>query len=190
MTSRHCHEKLTRSFPHPQYPCHTPGTPAAGWIANASVQVGGMPFKPHRNVRWRLGEAVTSVAPLADLIAPKGELVQPATGPSSGSVPAVWRVGAGQRTGPVADCSPFTGVDVRAGNHATKPCAAALVQGRRHGETHGIPRRTKGPQAGEAKWLLPVGCGHHPAKFGPARVVRHPYHYPFRGDARARPSGA
>ena len=70
-----------------------------------------------------------------------------------------------------------------------KLCTAALVQGRRHGETHIIPRRANSPQAGEAKRLLPVGCGHHPAKFGSVRVVRHPIHTSIRGDARARPSG-
>jgi hypothetical protein len=41
-------------FPHPSLPCHTHPAPAAGWIANVSVQAGGRPSEAVVTCgRWR-----------------------------------------------------------------------------------------------------------------------------------------
>jgi hypothetical protein len=46
--------KIVPLFPHPSLPCHTHPAPAAGWIANVSVQAGGRPSEAVVTCgRWR-----------------------------------------------------------------------------------------------------------------------------------------
>jgi hypothetical protein len=71
-----------------QTPCHHSRTPAIGWIVNVPVQgeEGLRVFAV--TCGNRLEEAGTSVAPLADLVARKGDTVQSATGTTSQSAAA------------------------------------------------------------------------------------------------------
>jgi len=179
-------KKMPRLCPHIPRPCHTPLAPAAGWIANASSQEGGRPFGLAVTCGGIREEAVTSVAPSADWLARMAAPVQPATGEAFGPfkserAPALKRACGG-------GLPRISGQVLRAGNHA-KHVRRAPVQAARFGATRIVPRRATRPQAEEVKRPLPVGCGHHPAKFGPARGMRHPNYKNFRGAARARPSG-
>jgi len=76
--------KSRRFHPHPPAPCHTQCAPAAGWIANASVQVGGRPPESRPNV-WRGAGGGDGQRGSAGGALSKRRQPLPATGPGSGS---------------------------------------------------------------------------------------------------------
>jgi hypothetical protein len=189
-------------------PCHHCRTPVTGWIVNVPVQAGGRPPGACRNVRRDdggggapAGSAGSRISlngrPSRDVLT--GGSAKPATGeilaPCAGQRrPAVrvrvetglWRAALRMREGiwrsvrrPGVPGS-FTQGPARAGRcHPPLIAAHVRVAG----------RGTR----------LPVGCGHHPAKFGPARKLRHPACHResgactpnplLNGTACARPSG-
>jgi len=81
-----------QSFPHPSPPCHSARTPAAR-MDRERFEPGGRECLLGLAVTCgeARGEAVTSVAPSVDLISLMDDPVQPATGPTSGLVPAQCR---------------------------------------------------------------------------------------------------
>lgn len=175
--------------PHPQPPCHTCRTPAAGWTGNVPVRAGGRPLWPCRNVRQgeRGGDCQRgSVGGPAHL---HGRAGQAGHRDDLGPYVCILRAAAGQRTGPVAELAPSRmarevlhprrrahatreGARLRAGNRAKpfrrRPLSGADGPGSpRMPSASGAGFQARRPQAGKAKQRLPVGCGHHPAIIGP-----------------------
>ncbi len=156
--------------PHLRIPCHTLRTPAAGCGANVAWQAGGMPFRLRRNVRQGLRGDGGPSAVRWRCRAPSGHEAKPATGEApgscAGSPPAA---GSGMETGlwrtGLADAG--RAVNVRAMPHSQRK--TVVRAGTRKSGDAGLP--LSGRPCGTGS--LSVGCGHHPAKFGPRAWVRH-----------------
>jgi hypothetical protein len=183
--------------------------PVTGWIVNVPVQAGGRPPGACRNVRRDDGGGGAPAGSAGSRISLNGMPLRDArrddrpSQPPDKSLPLV----PGQRR-PAVRVRVETGLwraalRMRGGAWACqRPWRSRIVNARPS------PCRTMPPAAdrcpcpggGQAARDSPVGCGHHPAKFGPARNLRHPACHRFEsgactpnplpnGTACARPSG-
>jgi hypothetical protein len=170
--------KIRPLFPHPSLPCHTHPAPAAGWIANVSVQAGGRPSEAVVTCsRWR-EEAVHRHCSAGRCRVPPGRAPDQPPEKSLSLVPA----SAGRQPGrgwKRACGGPSCGYREGHGAHAPRPGApASSTRGQaRVGECH---KPLRPPVSGQptSGTPPPVGRGHRPARLGPARVLRHPVHAP------------
>jgi len=168
--------EITPEFPHPPLPCHPHLAPAAGWNTNVLDQAGEMPLGMWRNARHQTGGGVDQRGSVGGSgVSQWKTQVQSATGTSSGSVPAV-----GQDAGPDSEpglwriFAPLPGSKCVPETTPATSSAAPKSGAGSPGATPGTPRVGFPPQAGQAKWPLPVGCGHHPARFGPCACCATP----------------
>jgi hypothetical protein len=202
-------QNTRQSFPRAQTPCHHCRTPVTGWIVNVPVQAGGRPPGICRNVRRDdggggapAGSAGSRISlngrPSRDVLT--GGSAKPATGeilaPCARPAPAGCQGEGGN--GPVAGRLADAG-------RAWRLNALALAFPDHLRKAQPVPddatRRSRLPVSGRrtSGTRPPVGCGHHPAIFGPARNLRHPACHresgactpnPLpNGTACARPSG-
>ena len=186
-----------RFYPRFWAPCHTASAPAAGWIANVSMQVGGNASgRARKRQRVLPGEAMVNAVPLAARFLREGRASQP---PGSGSGSCLCkRAATGPWSGPVADMA-----------HSSRqgPCRNARPkQFPWSVRTTAGATRVEGPEEGQVDKPTPclarpppVGWGHHPASSGPRAVSATPLPMPadsrhgqkphFRRHCPARPSG-
>jgi hypothetical protein len=170
--------KIRPLFPHPSLPCHTHPAPAAGWIANVSVQAGGRPSEAVVTCgRWR-EEAVhrhCSAGRCRSL--PGGRLTSHRRNPCPLCRPAPAGSRGGGGNGPVAGRLADTGKGM-----ALTRRALALPHRQREGQARvgECHKPLRPPVSGQptSGTPPPVGRGHRPARLGPARVLRHPVHAP------------
>ena len=165
--------KIRRVYPRLACLCQTRVTPAAGWIANVSSQVGGnAPGRARKRQRGLTGEAMANAVPLAG-----GALSRvPCKASHRAGVPflpAASGRGAGQRCGPVADMARVA----RQG-----PCRNTRPkQLPRSVRTAAGATRAEGPEEGQVRKPAPCVCeadacrmGTPSGEFRAARCQRHP----------------
>ena len=177
------HENQRPFHPHPLPPCHHCRTPVTGWIVNVPVQAGGRPSGVCRNVRQDDGGGGAPAGSAGSRISLNGI----SNGMPNG------RIGqASHRRNPCPLCRPApAGCQGEGGNgpvagrladagRASGAVSAALAFPDHQRKAQPVPddatRRSRLPVSGRrtSGTRPPVGCGHHPAKFGPARDLRHP----------------
>jgi hypothetical protein len=191
-------QRNTPLFPHPPPPCHTHPAPAAGWIANVSVQAGGRPSEAVVTCgRWR-EEAVHRHCSAGRCLVPPGRAPEQPPEKSLPSVPA----SAGRQPGwgwKRACGGPSCGYGKGHGAHAPRPGAPASST-RRPSPCRRMPQAVEAARVRAAnkrhatacRTWTPSGETRARARVAPPRACAshaHPYQPSSEASARARPSG-